>query len=1134
MASSEQEFRTRHSIDIITIPTRLDSKTGDHIVLWSDIQQYFANAQGVLNNGKAVLFLTDDNFEYLTPLRITHCPGIVLEVVVGDAIRNEQDTIASSTCATTTSRNPSDATSHKETTSQEAQKVTSDSEDHAPSALHGGIVDPAPQREESQPISNARFPEGTHIRRSEVFDDSYSARASRVKELRRSYLEAIKAGHMVQATAIKGAMNELLEKLQATIDKNRDLQDLVVQLQQTMDTNQEENRHQLIEMQQQMEVKQQQVIHLQQQTIQMQQEALDRLAIIQDRVQTLMTQNYELHEYPIPRLFIILPKQTRLRDKILKPFADQFQLYFLCECGSHTMAEGSTTPHEIHMAKHEGYELEKPNEFFEKYGTYVLAVMYMIKYGIMAAGMIVPPLTTLKVVEGLDSTQHHLDQLKRNIAPLVDDSIAFLQDLKSKTSDDNTPTDSLQLDKLEVLEGADLRQLESYLKITDKHRVLGNLYRIVTLEGHVKWVCIDHYRANYRESNSQRLRDVVEVNRGSFKEDLGEIEIKVTSNTLAKQVYDALVKARGIHKLHITLAWDATMSDLRTLTDTVTAANIVDLTIDGSHFEGPTRDVVNRSRRYDPIMRLVSNGRLQTLALINFKDLLQRITQSSLSTASKLRVLELDSPIDVEDANGKTFLEKVLVNCPNLVDLELGTQGQESLIKVMMGIIGASLKLEILKLHHGGRCTTAKIQQGKIETIDMFAPLPRTPNRGDDRLKTSLSHLPNDSATIQESFYGNQMVELLRKSPNLSDIKIFCQNVDPHVYLDPITLTRQAIVSEGGVTALRRMEITYPGIEAVIFVEFGDTKTTMDSSVSTKIIAMRPALLKNCPKLILRYGWSIETLDTQPGDVDDKLAELFDLSTEDKGSKLRSLGVSAQSVSRAGLECVDRIIGRSNQLERLCFSGESLGDISEREKSEWFLARHGKRLTGLHLRGSGTEWLTGWLVESFPTRFSFLNLIDLELRLAWTSTPEIPSFVQWVIAMVSAPPQLISDSAAASTLDLESKEPPDYNSISGMWRPLIRLALHGIKLHHEDWVMVIMAIDFTTLEELDLGGSNFSMQEFDLLVDCIGSSGWIAPDLTLDLSYTRLSTSRDIDQLRTIVELFREKAPFAKLKGLGL
>ncbi|KAI8358933.1 hypothetical protein B0O80DRAFT_442584, partial [Mortierella sp. GBAus27b] len=73
----------------------------------------------------------------------------------------------------------------------------------------------------------------------------------------------------------------------------------------------------------------------------------------------------------------------------------------------------------------------------------------------------------------------------------------------------------------EALEGADLRRLETFLKNKDGNKVLGNLYRTVTSEGHVKWVCIDHYRENYHEKAVKAFRATVESMRGSFDENIG-------------------------------------------------------------------------------------------------------------------------------------------------------------------------------------------------------------------------------------------------------------------------------------------------------------------------------------------------------------------------------------------------------------------------------------------------------------------------------------------------------------------------------------------------------------------------------------------------------------------------------------
>lgn len=63
---------------------------------------------------------------------------------------------------------------------------------------------------------------------------------------------------------------------------------------------------------------------------QLQIQALGNLAVLQDCVKAVLTQTYELHEYPIPRLFVVLPQRLTGWDAA-NPFSNKFRLYFLCE-----------------------------------------------------------------------------------------------------------------------------------------------------------------------------------------------------------------------------------------------------------------------------------------------------------------------------------------------------------------------------------------------------------------------------------------------------------------------------------------------------------------------------------------------------------------------------------------------------------------------------------------------------------------------------------------------------------------------------------------------------------------------------------------------------------------------------------
>ncbi|KAF9090521.1 hypothetical protein BGX27_002229, partial [Mortierella sp. AM989] len=112
----------------------------------------------------------------------------------------------------------------------------------------------------------------------------------------------------------------------------------------------------------------------------LQHQALDRLAILQRHAKSILVQNFELHEYPIPRLFIILPAdRTKWNPKNI--LQNKFRLHFLCECGDHTMKASESSHNHIHIAKHEGYEIRSGTEFFSKYGEYILILLQYLKIG---------------------------------------------------------------------------------------------------------------------------------------------------------------------------------------------------------------------------------------------------------------------------------------------------------------------------------------------------------------------------------------------------------------------------------------------------------------------------------------------------------------------------------------------------------------------------------------------------------------------------------------------------------------------------------------------------------------------------------------------------------------------------------
>ncbi|KAF9430564.1 hypothetical protein BGZ94_006052 [Podila epigama] len=687
------EYQTFRLIDPMgeTTTTRIevseDEETGQKLVFWDDIEDQFPGIQSVRDGDIAVTFARDSKRKRIEPRCIVYRPNAILDVVLLNAgspvvtLHNSNSIYRSHSTGSTTFLPANGSYTHLaeifptiHITSPAAQDpyLANYSNQDLDLVLSPAVADisiasqpstdmvgtatvlthsPSSTNWESQvnldsPSQSPSLSSSTSIiRSSSQFAPKIQSTLQQSAQLFGHFEQSIKLGQLTQAESIKQEIRTHFGDLAAEISKNKELQLQTLELQQT-------------------------AAEMQQKMLTMQQRALDRLAVIQSRVQALLTTTYELHEYPIPRLFIVLPRPTDTWDR-LNPFTHKFRLYFLCECGEHTKSPGSKISHHIHLARHEGYDVDRPTEFFEKYGPYVLIMMEMIRYGVATAGIVVPALANSRLLDGFDSVsegaglffgkdsfgtlvQEAIDYVQRrtlpdvNQAPLMNDSGSLSEASTNgttattggggggggaATTSTTTSTDpNLDLDFAGqvALEGADLRQLASFLKNKDEAKVLGNLYRIVTAEGHVKWVCLDHYRENYREASLQQFKDTVAVNGGTFDQATGKVQVRLTSTIMARQFYDALEQAKFIQELSLFLDWDTSLEDLRMLRDTMVRTNIVGLKLDCCNATGPSRDILlNRTKRYDPIIQMLTNTKLQSLTLVRCEGFWSRLSKMS-------------------------------------------------------------------------------------------------------------------------------------------------------------------------------------------------------------------------------------------------------------------------------------------------------------------------------------------------------------------------------------------------------------------------------------------------------------------------------------------------------------------------
>ncbi|KAG0218812.1 hypothetical protein BGX31_011495 [Mortierella sp. GBA43] len=1055
MSQPIQEFRCRSTGDVLEIATHLDPKSGERIILWDDIQAGFDNAKSIRNGRSLVSFLRDEDLKEIMPRRILYHPGTVLDVIVDDYCGQGQDP------------------------RQSYRRSLSPSQ-LDPAACPVGVTPEVVSQEsrhnnEPRIQPTVRWSTDTIVALADIDTNNTSLTVHPV-----GTEEESSSSPTISDALQRPSLHDVLST-QVSIQTNpRGYQE---------QTAQSERRNSRLLRNQKGRKKMYRV-------------SLDRLAVIQNRIQTLITRTYELHEYPVPRLFIILPKVTGVLDRITSPSSRQFRLHFLCECGAHTMDENSRTQHDIHLAKHEGYDLKAPAEFFERYGSYTLVLMNMIKHGVTAAGLVVPPLSSHKIIE------------ETGTAHLVDSTIDFLESIKRENElGEEATLYHAELIQLKALEDTDLRQLESFLKVKDKGHVLANLYRIVTTEGHVKWVCFDHYSAVHQASPIRQLRVTVIANGGTYIEEIGRIEIKIASSTLAKQFYDAMIEARGVQELQVTLQWDATMSDLRLLANAITKANVVHLTLDGSHFKSSPLDVVNRSQRFNPILQLVSNSRLQVFKLTGFESFDTRISNPGLLATPKLHTFAMDLTDQVKSMEILSTVD-FLGRCSTLKTLELTLCTQHSITKAISDVLSSIHNLKSLKIRRGHISIMARVTDGKIQDTDM------TMQRLGSLIKELKSLHKEDITRLSITDILEDGVDeleyVLHCIPSLKHLRLGCRYERSLAFIDCVILTRENIIQDTGSSCLRTFELTKQGLISFSALTY-DVDHHIEAHISfqdnSNSYDMRTWIRQNwgsnmAHDFVRRYGWSIVFFDGRL-ETNVNVLDILNGFGNTRIPQLQTLRI------RSHLACtqnLDWIIHRSPNFKDL---GVYVDLDSKKDfEAAKVLFSHAPLITTLFIQdGALHRW--SWFVASFPTRS---NLPELEsFRLSLPKNFRLPpACVSWIVAMVSPP--LLGCVIPSNYIDEESA-----NKARPPWTSLKRIDLDNIQLQPGEWWSVIKAIDFSELQILSFWNSNFSLMELKLLIDCIpdNNNDIPVPLMTLDLKLTPIYDSGLIPLLQEL----RRKAP---------
>ncbi|KAI8347685.1 hypothetical protein B0O80DRAFT_464899 [Mortierella sp. GBAus27b] len=949
-----QAFRCSSTDEIIHIPAITDPEGCKRIVLWSDIQDVFDNAQSIRNGESMLTFMKDEGSTCVMPLRIAYHAGVVLEVVQGS--NQQTDTSTGSTVLANTAPGDRHYDDHEDSLSRPPED-TAGIDLLLQCLSKVNTTTPSPPTDTNRMSELIKIP---HNGYTQILDGGCSPIMREQGEL---------------AASIKKSMDVHFNQLQLEIDKSKELQYHLVDFKKHIQLQLQQTRNHLVEKQAALN--------------DMRQHTYDRLTAASKRLREFLLQGYELHDSPIPRLFIILPKPTGPQHKLTGLESEQFCLHFLCQCETLAKSVDSQSKHKIHLAKHEGYDLVNPMEFFEKYGSHVLATMYMIKYEAITSALSASSLMNIEATYDIAKDNKCLEYFGNDLTDQFDYTINYLQSVLQILRPGAEPMFHEGPENLRPLERLDLKQLQTYMDVKDPGHTLGGLYRMVTLEGSIKWVCARHRVA------VEGLRDIIEESKGEFIDQLSKISVKIGSRSIATQFYRAMVNVRGLQELEVTLEWDATMADLQMLADAVTKAGLISFTLDGYHFKDPLWDVFNSGRRYNPIIELGSDGCLQHLGLLGFKNSFSRFSKPS-GSFSKLRMLSVGlKRVSFED-NIEPFMQS-LDYFPLLVSLELNLHPSYSLVNYGEKILKRAPQLKSLE-HNQGYSLMSRISEGKLQ--DMVMTLYISTSRMDLRFMLSsqgyLAHL-----TVNSYVNLSQLTNIMFYHPRIHTLRVRDSPCLSHRIVTLVISTRTSLLQDQGFCQLRTFEllpIEANGIRSRLSFVQDSTSYDMVSWIQVRNELSQHSG-RNVSLFLKDYGWSVVGFEAWV--FNDRFAEALDATISQRGSRLETLEVDPCNLGDAGLDHVATIMEQSPCFKQLHFRFQDVDNEGGIERVRILALRFRQQLTKLTFKGGSLEdWLPRVILVQ--TRDSWPNVTHLVVYCTNPNHATIPpSCHAWIKSMTA-------------------------------------------------------------------------------------------------------------------------------------
>ncbi|KAF9948772.1 hypothetical protein BGZ65_007835 [Modicella reniformis] len=343
----------------------------------------------------------------------------------------------------------------------------------------------------------------------------------------------------------------------------------------------------------------------------------------------------------------------------------------------------------------------------------------------------------------------------------------------------------------------------------------------------------------------------------------------------------------------------------------------------------------------------------------------------------------------------------------------------------------------------------------------------------------------------------NHLVDIIRNSLKLEDLYIECDMERFTKVMNLVLSTRERAIQDGDSLSLRTLIVSEENLYKSTVTFIGDSQLfdmrTFFSFISDEIIQEDDSMFN----FLLQYGWSIEDLALSLTSNAQLTAPLW-YSIQERGSRMKTFSFVPRSLTTLELNIFDQIIRILPRSTIVRLDGCNLEDEDQLENMLHLLRLCKERVNHLGLIGDSMKLWLPRLMQEFPDRTNFpvLNSFSVGCYNYLSEGPEAHD--PWIVAMLSIPPDQPFPSIPLEMVRLDAS------------------------LQRDDWRTVLKTLDLSTLGELVVTFSNFSLEELELLVNRIVDS---------DVSQVRLTTLRvhsrvlENSDAKVLHAMLREKAP---------